>query len=162
MSAWMAVSREQNDHPLMLVLMNELDAGKLDRVRSLPAGPPAKDGLARIAGADGGHDDAENSYYQTGAHPTFAQIEAARRRFRGQYLRRLNVWLSTPGQADPVNADARFLAAMRHSVCAARTRTGRYARLTQRMPMDQQGFIPGVRKLGCVMRPLTQCNWSST
>jgi hypothetical protein len=88
MSAWMAVSREQNDHPLMLGLMNELDADKLDWVRSLPAGPPAKDGLARIVDADGGHDDAENSY-ETAAHPTFVQIEAARRRFRGQYLRRL-------------------------------------------------------------------------
>ena len=89
MSAWMAVSREQNDHPLMLGLMNELDAGKLDRVRSVPAGPPAKDGLARIVDADGGHDDAGNSYYETAEHPAFVQIEAARRRFRGQYLRRL-------------------------------------------------------------------------
>ena len=88
-SAWMAVSREQNDHPLMLGLMDEFDADKLDWVRSLPAGPPAGDGLARIVDADGGHDDAENSYYETAAHPTFVQIEAARRRFRGQYLRRL-------------------------------------------------------------------------
>ena len=68
---------------------DELDADKLDWVRSLPAGPPAKDGLARTVDADGGHDDAENSYYETAAHPTFVQIEAARRRFRGQYLRRL-------------------------------------------------------------------------
>jgi hypothetical protein len=75
--------------PLMLGPMNELDADKLDWVRSLPAGPPAKDGLARIVDADGSHDDAENSYYETAAHPTFVQIEAARRRFRGQYLRRL-------------------------------------------------------------------------
>jgi hypothetical protein len=73
--------------PLMLGLMNELDTDKLDWVRSLPAGPPAKDGLAHIVDADGGHDDAENSYYQTAAHPAFVQIEAARRRFRGQYLR---------------------------------------------------------------------------
>ena len=69
--------------------MDELDAGKLDWVSSLPAGPPTKDGLARIVDADGGRDDAENSYYEAAADPTFVQIEAARRRFRGQYLRRL-------------------------------------------------------------------------
>jgi hypothetical protein len=45
--------------------------------------PAAKDGLARIVNADGGYDNAENSYYETAAHPTFVQIEAARRRFRG-------------------------------------------------------------------------------
>jgi len=69
--------------------MNKLDAGKLDWVGSLPAGPPAKDGLARIVDADGGRDDAENSYYEAVADPAFVLIEAARRRFRGQYLRRL-------------------------------------------------------------------------
>jgi hypothetical protein len=75
--------------PLMLGLMNELNADKLDWVRSLQAGPIAKDGLARIVDTDGGHDDAENSYYEAAADPTFVQIEAARRHFRGQYLRRL-------------------------------------------------------------------------
>jgi hypothetical protein len=69
--------------------MKELDADKLDWVRSLPAGPPAKDGLARIVDTDGGHDDAENSYYDAAADLTFVQIEAARRPFRGQYFRRL-------------------------------------------------------------------------
>ena len=75
--------------PLILGVMNELDVGKLDWVSSLPAGPPAKDGLARIVDADRGRDDAEHSYYEAVADPTFVQIEAARRRFRGQYLRRL-------------------------------------------------------------------------
>jgi len=53
--------------------MNELDAGKLDWVGSLPAGPPAQDGLARIVDADGGHDDAENSHCEAAADPTFVQ-----------------------------------------------------------------------------------------
>ena len=74
---------------LILGPMKETDAGKLDRVGSLPAGPPAKDGLTRIVDADGGRDDAENSYYEAAADPSFVQLEAARRRFRGQYLRRL-------------------------------------------------------------------------
>jgi hypothetical protein len=75
--------------PFILSLVKELEAGKLDWVRSLPAGPPTRDGLARIVDADGGRDDAENSYYEAAADPGFVQIEAARRRFRGQYLRRL-------------------------------------------------------------------------
>jgi hypothetical protein len=75
--------------PLILGRVKEFDAGKLDWVASLPAGPAAKDGLARIVDAAGGRDDAENSYYEAAADPGFVQIEAARRRFRGQYLRRL-------------------------------------------------------------------------
>ena len=39
--------------------------------------------------ADGGRDDAENSYYEEAADPGFVRMEEARRRFRGQYLRRL-------------------------------------------------------------------------
>jgi hypothetical protein len=50
---------------------------------------PNKDGLARIVDADGGRDAAENSYYEAVADPSFVQMETARRRFRGQYLRRL-------------------------------------------------------------------------
>jgi hypothetical protein len=69
--------------------MKEFDAGKLDWVARLPAGPPAKKSLARIVDADGGRDDAENSYYEAAADPSFVAVEAARRRFRGQYLRRL-------------------------------------------------------------------------
>ncbi|MGO8960609.1 MAG: hypothetical protein ACLQFR_25015 [Streptosporangiaceae bacterium] len=75
--------------PLKLGPMKEFEVGKLDWVASLPPGPPAKDGLARIVDADGGRDDPENSYYEAAADPSFVQIEAARRRFRGQYLRRL-------------------------------------------------------------------------
>jgi hypothetical protein len=69
--------------------MKEFDAGKLDWVARLPTGPPAKDSLARLVDADGGRDDAENSYYEAAADPSFVAVEAARRRFRGQYLRRL-------------------------------------------------------------------------
>lgn len=75
--------------PLILGLVKDLEAGKLDWVGSLPSAPPARDGLARIVDADGGRDDAENSYYEAAADPSFVQMEAARRRFRGQYLRRL-------------------------------------------------------------------------
>jgi hypothetical protein len=39
--------------------------------------------------ADGGREDAENSYYEAHAGPEFAWMETARHRFRGQYLRRL-------------------------------------------------------------------------
>ena len=39
--------------------------------------------------ADGGRDDAENSYYEEAADPGFVRMAKARRRFRGQYLRRL-------------------------------------------------------------------------
>jgi hypothetical protein len=69
--------------------MKQFDAGKLDWAARLPAGPPAKDSLARIVDADRGRDDAENSYYEAVADPSFVAVEAARRRFRGQYLRRL-------------------------------------------------------------------------
>jgi hypothetical protein len=69
--------------------MKELDAGKLGWVSRLPASPPEKEALARIVDADGGRDDAENSYYEAAADPSFVLLETARRRFRGQYLRRL-------------------------------------------------------------------------
>jgi hypothetical protein len=69
--------------------MKQFDAGKLDWVARLPSGPPAKDSLARIVDADSGRDDVENSYYEAAADPSFVAVEAARRRFRGQYLRRL-------------------------------------------------------------------------
>jgi len=69
--------------------MPEPDAPKADWVHRFPADPPDKDGLARIVDADCGRDDAENSYYEEAADPSFVRIETARRRFRGQYLRRL-------------------------------------------------------------------------
>jgi hypothetical protein len=42
---------------------------------SFPAGPPDKDGLARIVEADGGRDDAENSYYEEAADPGFVRVK---------------------------------------------------------------------------------------
>jgi hypothetical protein len=69
--------------------MAEQGAPKAGWVDSFPAGPPDKDGLARVVDADGGRDDAENSYYEEAADPSFVRIETARRRFRGQYLRHL-------------------------------------------------------------------------
>ena len=58
-------------------------------VRALPSGPPDKSSLARIVGAAGGSDEAENSYHEAAVDPAFVQLDTARRRFRGQYLRRL-------------------------------------------------------------------------
>lgn len=69
--------------------MRERDAPKASWAGGFPAGPPGKDGLARIVEADGGRDDAENSYYEDAADPRVVRLEKARRRFRGQYLRRL-------------------------------------------------------------------------
>jgi hypothetical protein len=69
--------------------MTEPDAPKAGWIDSFPAGPPDKDGLARIVDADCGRDSAENSYYEEAADPRFVRIETSRRRFRGQYLRRL-------------------------------------------------------------------------
>jgi hypothetical protein len=69
--------------------MRERDAPKAGWASSFPAGPPDKDGLARIVDADGGRDDAENSYYEEAADPGFIRLEKAQRRFRGQYFRRL-------------------------------------------------------------------------
>jgi hypothetical protein len=70
--------------------MRKQDAPKAGWLRSFPAGPPDKEGLARIVDADGGRDDAENSYYEEAADPAFVRMEKTRRRFRGQYLRRLS------------------------------------------------------------------------
>jgi hypothetical protein len=69
--------------------MKEPDAPKVGWASNFPAGPPDKDGLACIVDADGGRDNAENSYYEEAADPGFVQTEKNRRRFRGQYLRRL-------------------------------------------------------------------------
>ena len=68
--------------------MTEEDTAKAWVVR-LPDGPPDKVVLARIVDADGGRDDAENSYYEEAADPAYTRLETARRRYRGQYLRRL-------------------------------------------------------------------------
>jgi hypothetical protein len=68
--------------------MRERDAPKAGWASNFSARPPDRDGLARIVDADGGRDDAENSYYEEAADPGFLRLEKARRRFRGQYLRR--------------------------------------------------------------------------
>jgi hypothetical protein len=62
---------------------------KAEWVVNLPSGPPEKETLARLVDADGGRDDAENSYYEAFADPDFVRVETTQRRFRGQYLRRL-------------------------------------------------------------------------
>ncbi|MEU4673977.1 hypothetical protein AB0F91_39980 [Amycolatopsis sp. NPDC023774] len=67
----------------------ELDTPKAEWVVNLPSGPPEKEALARLVDADGGRDDAENSYYEAFADPDFTRVETTQRRFRGQYLRRL-------------------------------------------------------------------------
>jgi hypothetical protein len=69
--------------------MQEDAAPKTEWVINLPDGPPDKDSLARLVDADGGRDEAENSYYEAAADPAFVRVETAQRRFRGQYLRRL-------------------------------------------------------------------------
>jgi hypothetical protein len=58
-------------------------------VVGLPKGPPAKVDLARVVDAENGSDPAENSYYEAVADPSYVRLETARRRFRGQFLRRL-------------------------------------------------------------------------
>ena len=45
--------------------------------------PPSKDSLARIVDADGGRDEAENSYYEACADPDYVRQETMQRRFRG-------------------------------------------------------------------------------
>jgi hypothetical protein len=69
--------------------MGGSDAPKVEWVVNFPSGPPEKKALARLVDADGGRDDAENCYYEAFADPDFVRVEAAQRRFRGQYLRRL-------------------------------------------------------------------------
>jgi hypothetical protein len=69
--------------------MKELDAPKAGWASRRPAGPPDKVALAHIVDADGGRDDAENSYSEHAADPDFVRIEAAGRRFRSQYFRHL-------------------------------------------------------------------------
>jgi hypothetical protein len=68
--------------------MTEAGAPKAGWVIGFPASAPDKEGLARIVDADGGRDESENSYYEEAADPSFVYMETARRRFRGQYLRR--------------------------------------------------------------------------
>jgi hypothetical protein len=83
--------------------VGESNAPKVEWVVKLPSWPPAKEDLARLVDADGGRDDAENSYYEAFADPGFVWVEAAQRRFRGQYLRRLR---RRAGWADRASASS--------------------------------------------------------
>lgn len=65
------------------------EAAKVQWVNGLPSGQPDRESLARIVDADCGRDGAENAYYEAAADPAYVRLESARRRFRGQYLRRL-------------------------------------------------------------------------
>lgn len=65
------------------------EASKTDCIVTFPDYPPSKDSLARIVDADGGRDEAENSYYETCAASGYVRQEPMQRRFRGQYFRRL-------------------------------------------------------------------------
>jgi hypothetical protein len=76
--------RSRND-----VCVEEPDAPKLDWIGRLPEGRPAYISLARIVDADGGRDEVENRYYEAEADPSAVRMETSKRRFRGQYLRRL-------------------------------------------------------------------------
>jgi hypothetical protein len=51
--------------------MREPGAPKAGWVDCFPAGPPDKAGLAHIADADDGRDEAENSYYEEAAEQGF-------------------------------------------------------------------------------------------
>lgn len=65
------------------------DSPKAAWAEQLPAGPPLRDDLARLVDADGGRDDAENSYFESANDPQFVAKERAQRRFKGQLRRRL-------------------------------------------------------------------------
>jgi hypothetical protein len=67
----------------------EGEAPKLGVAEAISNWPDSKSSLARIVDADGGRDEAENSYYEAAADPLHLQNERAQRRFRGSYLRRL-------------------------------------------------------------------------
>jgi hypothetical protein len=67
----------------------EPDAVKAAWALGLPGGQPDKVGLARIVDQDGCCDEVENEYYEAAADPDHVRLQAARRRFRGQYFRRL-------------------------------------------------------------------------
>ncbi|MFF2397425.1 hypothetical protein [Nocardia sp. NPDC058114] len=69
--------------------MADDEASKTDWIVTFPDYPQSKDSLARIVDADGGRDEAENSYYEACADPGYVHQETMQRRFRGQYFRRL-------------------------------------------------------------------------
>jgi hypothetical protein len=78
----------------------ESRAPKLNWVIDLPADPSDKVSLRRVLDADGWQDEAEISYYEAFADPHYLFLDTARRRFRGQYLRRLRRRACRAEQAD--------------------------------------------------------------
>jgi hypothetical protein len=56
-------------------------------VARLPDGEPAKHSLARVIEID--HDEAEESYYEDVADPTYVVLERQKRRYRAMFRRRL-------------------------------------------------------------------------
>lgn len=62
---------------------------KSEWIEELPSGPSDKDSLARLVDSDGGRDDAENEYYEWASAPEVDRLETTKRRYRGQFLRRL-------------------------------------------------------------------------
>jgi hypothetical protein len=74
----------------------EPDAPKAAWVADLPSGPDDKTSLARIVDEDGGRDEAENTYYEVAADPSYVAQQRAQRRFRGAYLRRVRRLTSRP------------------------------------------------------------------
>lgn len=65
------------------------ESPKAEWAERLPSGPPLRDELARLVDADGGRDEAENSYYESASDPQFVATGRAQRRFKGQLRRRL-------------------------------------------------------------------------
>jgi hypothetical protein len=68
---------------------HRIDAVRAAWVERLPQDQPEKVCLARLVDSDGGRDEAENEYYEAAADPDHVRMETTRRRFRGQYFRRL-------------------------------------------------------------------------
>lgn len=67
--------------------MDVTDSDKMPWVEQLPRGKPAKDSLARLI--EVAHDEAEVSYYEAVADPTYVAVERQRRRYREMFRRRL-------------------------------------------------------------------------
>lgn len=66
---------------------DERSSPKLSWVTPLPSGPPDKQALARRV--ELGDDEFETDLYEGFADPVYVQIERDRRRYRGQFLRRI-------------------------------------------------------------------------
>jgi hypothetical protein len=68
-------------------LAADLEVGKGTGWRGSPNGEPAKDSLARLIEID--HDEAEESYSEVVADPTYVTLERQQRRYRAMFRRRL-------------------------------------------------------------------------